>query len=384
MSFSNSYKRIVSQAFEKAIKPQKVLILLGARRVGKTELIRAYLSKQEANSYLLFNGEDQQTIDLFSERSVARFNQILGDCRLLIIDEAQKIPDIGLKLKLMVDEIKGIKIIVTGSSMFDLTNKLGEPLVGRENTMYLYPLAQMEFKQYENSLQTASKLEEKLVFGAYPEIQHIVGWDEKQRYLDGLINSYLLKDVLAYDGVRKSNKIFDLLRLIAFQVGSEVNLDELANSLKGISRNTIESYLDLLSKVFIIYNVRGYNRNLRKEVTKSSKWYFYDNGIRNAIIRNFSPVAFRDDIGRLWENYLMSERIKFNSYKQKKVDSYFWRTYDQQEIDLIEESGNELKAFEFKWNSKKKVKAPGAWTANYPQASFEVLDKDNYLRFIDE
>lgn len=383
MSFSNSYKRAVHQTFEKAIKPQKVLILLGARRVGKTELIRQYLATEEPNSFLLFNGEDQQTIDLFSERSVARFNQILGNCRLLIIDEAQKIPDIGLKLKLMVDEIKGIKIIVTGSSMFDLTNKLGEPLVGRENTIYLYPLAQIEFKQYENSLQTASKLEEKLIFGAYPEIQHIVGWDEKRRYLDSLINSYLLKDVLAYEGVRKSNKIFDLLRLIAFQVGSEVNLDELANSLKGISRNTIESYLDLLSKVFIIYNVRGYNRNLRKEVTKSSKWYFYDNGIRNAIIRNFSPVAFRDDIGRLWENYLMSERIKFNSYKHKTVDTYFWRTYDQQEIDLIEESGSELRAFEFKWNNKKKIKAPGGWTANYPHATYDVIDKDNYLGFID-
>lgn len=374
--------RAIYERFKKRIKPQKVLILLGARRVGKTELIKQYLSEFDRSEYQLYNGEDQKTWQLLAERSVSNYERLLSGTKLLVIDEAQKIQDIGVKLKLMVDSIEGLRIIATGSSVFDLTNKLGEPLLGRSNTMHLYPLAQMEFSKHETYAQTLENLEERLVFGSYPELQQLESWDEKAEYLDNIVGFNLLRDILEYEGVRKSDKIMDLLRLIAFQVGKEVNVDELARSLKGISRNTVESYLDLLEKVFIIYKVRGFSRNLRKEVTKSNRWYFYDNGIRNAIIRNFNQLNVRNDVGELWENYLMAERQKYNAYSGKISNHYFWRTYDQQEIDLIEENAGKLSAYEFKWNPKKKVKAPGAWSKTYADASYEVIHPENYLEFI--
>lgn len=382
MTRVNHIPRAIYEEFKRRVKPQKVLILLGARRVGKTEIIKRYLSELNPEDYQFYNGEDQHTWQLFAERSVNNYKRLLGNTKLLVIDEAQKIPDIGLKLKLMVDSIEGLSIIATRSSVFDLTNKLGEPLVGRANTLQLFPLAQMEFEPFENYMQTTANLEERLIFGSYPELQHIEDWNEKIEYLDDVIASNLIRDILEYEGVKKSEKIMDLLRLIAFQVGKEVNIEELASNLKDISRNTVESYLDLLEKVFIIYKVRGFSRNLRKEVSKSSRWYFYDNGIRNAIIRNFNKLDLRQDTGDLWENYLMAERIKYNSYSKNLVNYYFWRTYDQQEIDLIEEGGGKLSAYEFKWNVRKKVKAPGAWSKAYPEASFETINRDNYLGFI--
>ncbi len=378
----NFIPRSLLKDFERHTRPQKVLILLGARRVGKTELIKKYLEKYDKNDYLLFNGDDQRTLDAFAERSLVNYKRIIGSYKLVVIDEAQKIPEIGLKLKLIVDEIKGIRVIATGSSMFDLRNKLGEPLVGREHTLQLYPLAQLEFSPQENYLDTKAKLEERLIFGSYPELEIYADWAEKATYLESIVNSYLLRDILEFEGIKKANKIMDLLRLIAFQIGKEVNIEELANSLKGISRNTVENYLDLLSKVFIIYNVRGFSRNLRKEITKTSRWYFYDNGIRNAIIRNFNRLDYRMDKGELFENYLMSERIKYNSYNYKRTNYYFWRTYDQQELDLVEEAAGQLRAYEFKWNTKKKVKCPGAWQKAYPKAEFHVINTDNYIDFI--
>jgi predicted AAA+ superfamily ATPase len=375
-------QRAIYEEFKRRVKPQKVLILLGARRVGKTELIKKYLSELNAEDYQFYNGEDQYTWQLFAERSVNNYKRLLGKTKLLVVDEAQKIPDIGAKLKLMVDSIEGLSIIATGSSVFDLANKLGEPLVGRANTLQLFPLAQMEFSPLENYAETTANLEERLIFGGYPELQQIENWNEKIEYLDDVIGSNLIRDILEYEGVKKSEKIMDLLRLIAFQVGKEVNVEELANSLKDISRNTVENYLDLLEKVFIIYKVRGFSRNLRKEVTKSNRWYFYDNGIRNAIIRNFNKLDFRQDTGELWENYLMGERMKYTAYSKMLVNRYFWRTYDQQEIDLVEEDGGMLRAYEFKWNIKKKAKVPGAWSKAYPEASFEGINRDNYLEFI--
>jgi len=374
--------RAIFEEFKRRVKPQKVLILLGARRVGKTELIKRFLAELAPDEYQFHNGDDLHTWQLFAERSVQNYKRVLGSTKLLVIDEAQKIPDIGVKLKLMVDSIDGLSIIATGSSVFDLTSKLGEPLVGRANTLHLYPLAQMEFGVFENYVQTKVNLEERLIFGAYPELQHIENWKEKMEYLHDVVGSNLLRDILEYEGVRKSAKIMDLLRLIAFQVGKEVNVEELAKSLKDISRNTVENYLDLLEKVFIIYRVNGFSRNLRKEVTKSSRWYFYDNGIRNAIIKNFNTLNLRQDTGELWENYLMAERMKFNAYTMNLKQRYFWRTYDQQEIDLIEEGSGFLSAYEFKWNATKKVKVPGAWSKAYPDASFEVINPSNYLDFI--
>jgi predicted AAA+ superfamily ATPase len=374
-------KRAILTDFQTQIKPGKVLILLGARRVGKTHLLKQVIANLDESLTLILNGEDQKTIDRMEIRSVENYKLLLGNAKYLIIDEAQNIPDIGLKLKLIVDEIPTIHVIVSGSSMFELNNKLGEPLVGRSHIVQLFPFAQLEYQNQENLIETDARLEQRLIFGSYPELLHLATIDEKTDYIEGLVNSYLLKDILAYEGIKKADKIIDLLRLIAFQIGSEVSIDELALNLKGISRNTIETYLDLLSKVFIIYPVKGFSRNLRKEISKSNRWYFYDNGIRNALIRNYNPLNLRNDIGQLWENYLMAERLKVNNYLKRRVNTYFWRTYDQQEIDLIEESGTNLAAFEFKWN-KNKVKIPTAWKNNYPDATFEVINNENHIPFV--
>jgi predicted AAA+ superfamily ATPase len=373
--------RFIYDEFIRQLKPRRVLLLLGARRVGKTHFLRKVTASFPVAETLVFNGEDQQTIDSFNERSVANFKSILGQATYLVIDEAQQIPDIGLKLKLLVDELPHVHVVVTGSSMFELNNKLGEPLVGRLHVIQLFPFAQLEMMPYENSIQRAANLEKRLLFGAYPELEHLSGSTDKIDYLEGLVSSYLLKDILVFEGIKKADKIIDLLRLIALQIGYEVSIDELAKNLKGISRNTIESYLDLLTKVFIIYPVRGFSRNLRKEISKSNRWYFYDNGIRNALIRNYNPLSMRSDAGQLWENYLMSERMKVNHYLKRRVNSYFWRTYDQQEIDLVEEKAEELFAFEFKWN-KNTTRIPAAWRKTYTDSTFELIHKGNYLPFV--
>ena len=286
---SGSYiSRVVFESFQSRIEENKVLIIYGARRVGKTQFLKKYLSEFDED-YLWLNGDDLNTHRLLENRTKANYVRILGLTRLLVLDEAQKIPDIGMKLKLMVDEIEGSKIIATGSSVFDLSNTLGEPLVGRKQTIHMFPLAQMEFSTIENLPQTKANLEERLIYGGYPELVHLPDHKKKQRYLKELVSDYLLKDILEYNGIRKADKLFDLLHLLAYQVGKEVSVDELAGQLKSISRNTVDQYLDLLSKVFVIYKVRGYSRNLRKEITKNNRWYFYDNGIRNAIINQFAP-----------------------------------------------------------------------------------------------
>ncbi len=375
------FKRTVFDNFNNKVLPNKVLILLGARRVGKTELIKNYLKTVPAETYLQLNGEDINDANLLQERSVANYKRLLANIDLLVIDEAQTIPEIGLILKLIVDSIEGIKIIATGSSVFDLNNTLGEPLVGRKNTMYLFPLAQMEFSTKENYKQTTENLEERLLFGGYPELVHYEDWEEKKEYLYEIINSYLLKDILVFEGIKQADKIYNLLRLIAYQVGKEVSLQELGNQLQ-MSKNTVDTYLDLLSKVFVVFKVEGFSRNLRKEIVKSSRWYFYDNGIRNGLINNFNRLENRTDVGDLWENYLAVERIKKQNYQKIVTNNYFWRTYDQQELDWLEERGNELAGFEFKWNENKKSKIPTAFGKAYPDAIFEVINKQNYLDFI--
>ncbi len=361
--------------------PNKVLFIIGARRVGKTELLKKYIAEIPRNDYIFLRGDDYNDVLLLRERSVTNYKQLLGKCKLLIIDEAQEIPEIGKKLKLIVDAIPGVKVIVTGSSAFSLSGDVGEPLVGRKNTLFLYPLAQMEFSKEETFKETKEKLEQRLILGSYPELEQYELFTDKATYLKEILNAYLLKDILAFEGVKKSEKILDLLRLIAFQVGSEVSIQELSNQL-GIAKNTVERYLDLLTKVFVIFKVRGFSRNLRKEITKNSKWYFYDNGIRNIIINNLNPIALRNDIGALWENYLLSERIKYQSYNRLLVSNYFWRTYDQQEIDWIEDRDGMLHAYEIKWNPKQKAKIPVAWKKAYKNATFSVLNREHYLDFI--
>jgi predicted AAA+ superfamily ATPase len=378
---SNYFKRVLFTEFSKKLLPEKVLLLLGARRVGKTKLIKDFIKEHPQNVYLQLNGEDIMDSDLLKERSVTNYQRLLSGIDVLVIDEAQHIPDIGLILKLIVDSIEGIKVIATGSSMFDLVNNLGEPLVGRKNTLYLFPLAQKEFAEFEDYKETSQHLEQRLLFGGYPELEQYSDWKEKEDYIYEIINSYLLKDILIFDGIKNSDKIYNLLRLIAFQIGKEVSLQELGNQLQ-LSKNTVERYLTLLTKVFVIFKVEGFSKNLRKEITKTSRYYFYDNGIRNALISNFKRLTERNDTGDLWENYLASERVKKQHYNKIKARNFFWRTYDQQELDWLEETGEDLSGFEFKWSTTKVSKIPVAFSKAYPEASFEVITKNNYLDFI--
>lgn len=363
-----------------SLKAQKVTLLLGARRVGKSILIESLL-KTYSKPYLLLNGEDEDTHQLLAQRTAGNYTRLLKDYDLLVIDEAQNIPEIGKKLKLMVDSLKTLKILVTGSSVFDLLNTTGEPLTGRSNTVFLYPIWQGELN--ENSLQIKQRLEDRLIFGSYPELWHLNTYEEKKRYLTDLVNSYLLKDILMLDGLRNASIVFKLLKMIAYQIGKEVSYNELGNAL-GISKNTVEKYLDLLTKVFVLHKVSAYSNNLRKEISKSQRWYFVDNGIRNALIGDFDNLALRrdDEKGMLWENYLFMERLKRNTYLKQQTEYYFWRTYDQQEIDLVEITNKKMSAFEFKFSSKKTPKQPIAFSKAYSDATFEVINDKTYLDFI--
>lgn len=371
--------RKVSEYVLKKLQPNKVVIIFGARRVGKTVLVKEILSKID-EPVLTLNGEDINVHDKLAIRTVENYKQILGSYKLLYIDEAQKIPDIGQKLKLMIDEIDGLKVIISGSSSFDINKNAGEPLTGRKYTFNLYSLSEGEYNQIENSISKIDKIRERLVFGNYPELLHIPDKEDKIDYLNEMVSSYLLKDILVYENIKNSQKIFNLLRLIAFQIGGEVSLQELGKQI-GISKNTVEKYLDLLSKVFILHKVEGFSRNLRKEITKNSRWYFLDNGIRNAVIANFNSIESRNDIGQLWENYMISERMKYQKYNRISSNNYFWRTYEQQEIDWVEERNGQLFGYEFKWKETK-VKIPTQWKSAYPEASFEVININNFEKWI--
>lgn len=372
----NQFPRIIRSQVEKYLRPNKVVVLLGPRRVGKTYLIQKILSETK-EPYVLLNGEDIATRELFARRSTASLSKMLSGSNFLIIDEAQKIPDIGNALKLMVDTIDKLKVLITGSSAFDVENYTGEPLTGRKITFKLFSISEQELSEVISPVNRIDQLHSSLIYGNYPELLQIDSSEEKHLYLRELLNSYLLKDILTFETIQNSDKIIDLLRLVAFQVGSEVSIPELSKSLR-ISRNTVDKYLDLLTKVFIIAKVGGFSRNLRKEVNKSSMYYFLDNGIRNILIGNLNPIHLRNDMGILWENYMVSERIKFQNYNHILVYNYFWRTYDQQEIDWVEDRGGKLYGYEFKWNPRKKFKAPGGWIKAYPDAEFEVITPDNY------
>lgn len=362
----------------KSLSSSKITIIYGPRRVGKTTLLKKFLESQK--NYLFVTGEDVFVREQLSNQSIEKLRSYIGDKKLLVIDEAQFIPSIGLNLKLIIDHIPNVRVIVTGSSAFDLTKQVGEPLTGRQYIMQLFPISQLELSQIENLSETRSHLEERLLYGSYPETLTLKSISSKQEYLKELVSSYLIKDILAFEGVRKSKKMIDLLILLAFQIGQEVSHAELGTQLS-MSRDTVERYLDLLEKTFVLVNIRGFSRNLRKEVTKTSRYYFYDNGIRNALINNFNPLSRRDDQGDLWENYLVMERIKKQHYESIWSNNYFWRTYDQKEIDWVEEREGQLHGYEFKWN-KDGAKAPKLWKDTYKNATFTCISKNNYLEFI--
>ncbi len=371
-------KRILEETILKRLVSGKVNVLYGARRVGKTFLIKKIVEKL-GEPYLWLNGDLPEIQHFLEERNLRKFQSTFAGVNLLVIDEAQDVPLIGKALKIIVDEIPNLKIIASGSSAFDLSNRLGEPLVGRAYWHELFPISQKELA--ENYLESIRNLEERLIYGTYPDVCLLQNIIDKELYLRELVTSYLLKDIINFEGINNSSKVYDLLKLIAFQVGKEVSLSELGTQL-GMSKNTVEKYLDLLEKVYILKKTRGFSKNLRKEITKNSRWYFWDNGIRNAIIGDFRALSQRNDIGEIWENYLMYERLKKNNYEIKFTETYFWRTYDQQEIDCVEVKNQEIEAFEFKWGNTK-AKIPIAFANAYPEAKFSIITKENYLDFIE-
>ena len=321
-------------------------MVYGPRRVGKTTLVKDFL-KEYQGPYRFMNGEELSSQELLSQQNSAQLGQLISAVSLLVIDEAQRVPNIGLNLKILIDSFPHISIVATGSASLDIASKVEESLTGRKKTILLYPISFNELIQTYGAVDVKKQLNRWLIWGSYPETISIKSEEERSRYLDELAGSYLYKDILELDGVRHANKIVGLLRLLAFQIGNEVSLTELAGNL-ALNRKTVERYLDLLEKSFVIFRLGGFSRNLRKEIIKNSRYYFYDNGVRNSLIQNFSQLSLRNDVGQLWENYLMIERLKYLDYSEQRVNRYFWRTYDKKEIDLIEESGGVLHGYEFK------------------------------------
>ena len=373
-----SIDRALEKELLQKLKSNKVLILFGTRRVGKTVLLQS-LSEKLKMKPLIMNGDDQEVQEIFQRRTIANMKNIVGNHQLLIIDEAQAIHEIGKALKLMIDTHPKLTVLATGSSSLDLLNKSGEPLTGRSITYQMFPIAQMELKQ--GIIEARQNLDDRLIYGSYPEVILMDGAAAKATYLQQLVTSYLLKDILSFSGIRQSGKIMSLLRLIAYQTGSEVSNTELGNQL-GLNKITVESYLDLLTKVFILQKVPAFSNNPRKEIAKSSKWFFYDNGIRNAIINDFRPISMRNDMGALWESYIISERIKKNHYQGIATEYYFWRNYQKQEIDLIERHNGTISAFEMKYSASKRVKTPSGFKALYPGVEIQEINKANYFEFI--
>ena len=358
----------------------KVNLLYGPRRVGKTALIDKLLEDAEGKVFT-GSGDDIQLRSILGSEDSVRILSAMQDYDVIFIDEAQRIPKIGWGLKILIDNLPRTTIIASGSSSFQLSSQVGEPLTGRSRTRMLFPVSVSELKTQFGGMHILQNLANYLVFGMYPEVLCIGNSTNKVAYLHELRNSYLLKDILELENIRNADKLYDLLRLLCYQIGNEVSLSELGNSL-GLAKQTIGRYLDLLEKAFIIKKMSGYSNNLRMEVTKTHRYYFYDNGIRNAILNNFNLLEQRNDIGMLWENFMVMERIKMQQYQMIFSNNYFWRTYDQKEVDFVEERDGKLFGYEFKWNPRK-VKIQKEWLATYPNASFEVINKDNFLSWIE-
>ncbi|NHZ71804.1 MAG: AAA family ATPase [Aquificales bacterium] len=368
------------EPLEQYLQTGKVLLIYGPRRVGKTTLLQKYLQNTSLK-YKLDSGDNIRTQHILGSQDFSEILPYAEGYELIAIDEAQNIPNIGMGLKILVDQRPDLKIIVTGSSSFELPGQVGEPLTGRKRTLTLYPLAQSEFLSTYNRFELRENLAEFLIFGSYPEIAMAQTRQAKIDAIMEIADSYLVKDILAFDRVQNSKTLLDLLKLLAFQVGSEVALSELGTQL-GMDYKTVNRYLDLLEKAFVIVRVGGFSRNLRNEITKKAKYYFMDNGIRNALIAQFNPLSYRNDSGQLWENFIFMERLKHRKYRAIYANLYFWRTYDQQEIDIVEERDGRLHGYEMKWSAKRKVKPPKHWHSAYPESEFHVVTPDNYQDFV--
>ncbi|MEA3295763.1 MAG: ATP-binding protein [Patescibacteria group bacterium] len=371
-------REIKNRIIDKLKNSNKIVALFGARQVGKTTLSKEIV--KELNFKTLYINADQEKYnDILSSRDAQKIKSLISGYELVFIDEAQRIPDIGVNLKIIHDEFPNIKIIATGSSSFELANKIVEPLTGRIWEFNLYPISILELKQHYSDFEINEKIEDILVFGLYPEVFTISNLREKEELISMISKSYLYKDVLELETIKHADKIKKLLQLLSFQIGSEVSIFELANNLE-INKGTVDRYIDLLEKSFVIFRLGGFNRNLRKEVSKMDKIYFYDLGIRNAVIDNFKGINKRNDIGQLWENFLMIERKKYLSYKKINASSYYWRTTTGAELDYIEERRGDVQGFEFKYK-KNKGKISKSWLENYG-GKYKLINKDNYLKFI--
>lgn len=376
-------ERIIKPMIKQEVlaKESQAVIIYGPRQAGKTTLIKGLMAELKGGAEY-FTGDDLRVKEIFNRPDLSWLKRAIGPARLIVIDEAQRIENIGLSMKLLIDEAK-VTVLASGSASFDLANKISEPLTGRTKTFWLYPLAWQELARVRRSLSPQGDLEENLRFGMYPKVQTLTGDKQKQNYLHEYINNYLYQDILSFGQIRKPQKIMDLLSLLALQIGKEVSVSELGQNL-ALSQSTVQNYLDILEKMFVIINLRGLSRNLRKEIYKTSKYYFTDVGVRNAVIRNFNNLNLRSDAGDLFENWFIMERIKLAGNSRKFSNFYFWRTYDQQEIDLVEEESGQLTAYECKWSDKKKIKPPKAWPAAYPDAKFKAVTSTNFFDYLEK
>ncbi len=374
-NFITMITRLLESTIIKRLQSGKILIVLGPRQVGKTTLLKACLKDYD---YLFLDGDDSFVRQQLDGISFSQLKLLIGEKRWILIDEAQRIKDVGLIAKMIHDQMPKVRVLLSGSSALELNQAIQEPLTGRKLSYQLYPVSWEELENQLGYLKANAQLEERLVFGMYPEI--INYREEAKELLTELANSYLYKDILAVTGIKKPDLLQKLLQALAFQIGQEVSYNELAQLL-GIDKNTVSKYLDLLEKAFIVFRLPSFSRNERNEIKNNRKIYFYDNGIRNSIIQNLNPLPLRNDQGALWENFLVAERVKSNSYRRNFRNYYFWRTLQKQEIDFIEEGDGIIKAFEFKWKATHRDKVPLAFTQAY-QAEAYVIDSQNFNAFI--
>ncbi len=369
------YLRYLEKEIKKRIGSGKAIVLIGPRQVGKTTLIEKILKNKD---YLLLDGDDPKTRALLTEPNTEEIRSILGKYKYVFIDEAQRIKGIGLTMKIITDRFKGVQLFTSGSSSFDLSNQINEPLTGRKWEYQLFPISWEEYEEHHGYLYSEQQLENRLLYGFYPDVLNNPG--DEINILKNLVNSYLYKDILSFVNIRKPEVLEKLVQALALQIGSEVNYFELAQ-IVDVDKNTVSKYIDILQKGYIIFKLSSFSRNLRNEIKKNKKIYFYDNGIRNMVIGNFNPLKLRIDKGALWENFLISERLKQIEYKQSLAHIYFWRTRQQQEVDFVEENSGNIYGYEFKWNNRKKVKLPKTFIETY-NAKSKVIDRKNFREFV--
>ncbi len=369
--------RTLEEIIRKDLCRKKVIVLLGPRQVGKTTILQMLHQKDLRIRQL--NCDNMDDVMLIEEKSSTELENIISGYDMVFIDEAQRVKNIGLTLKKIGDLHLDTQVVVTGSSSLELANEINEPATGRLLEHRLYPLSLCEMAQHTSQHEEKRLLESRLIYGLYPEV--VTYPSDAKRTLMTLTNNYLYKDIFSYRGIKKPDVLQKLVRLLALQLGSEVSYNELSNTL-GIDKETVENYIGLLEKCFVVFRLESFSRNLRNEIKKGKKIYFYDNGVRNAVISNFAPLDMRNDVGALWENLMVSERVKHNSYAGSYAQLYFWRTHDQKEIDLIEIEDGITKAYEFKWNVKKQPSIPLTFSAAYPDTSFTVISPENFWPFV--